>query len=84
MIKEALQLQKKLRKITATAEAGKGLVKITVNGEGDIVEIDISDELLAPKNKKKLEKFIIEAAKKARKEVTSRVAREIKMPNFNF
>ncbi len=82
MLKEALQLQKKLKKIKVSVEAGKGLIKVTANGEGNIVDLDIAEELLNPKNKKKLEKLIIEAVKKAKKEVASIVAKEVKLPNI--
>ncbi len=84
MMKEALMLQKKLKKITATGEAGKGAVKVTANGAGDIVSIEISEELLTPDKRSKLEKYLIEAINKAHKEAMMKAAQELKDINLPF
>ncbi len=75
-----MMLQKKLKKITVTAEAGKGAVKATANGAGDIVELEIDESLLSPENKKKLQKYIVEAVNKAHKEAMMKAAQEVKLP----
>jgi len=46
--------QEKIKKIEATGSAGASLVNITLNGDGEIIKLDLSKEIL------KEEKIIIE------------------------
>ena len=46
--------QEKIKKIEATGSAGANLVNITLNGDGEIIKLDLSKEIL------KEEKIIIE------------------------
>jgi DNA-binding YbaB/EbfC family protein len=53
--------QKELSKTIVEADAGKGAVKVTVNGQQKILSIKISPEVIDPKNAKKLEDLIMKA-----------------------
>jgi DNA-binding YbaB/EbfC family protein len=53
--------QKELSKTIVEADAGKGAVKVTVNGKQKILSIKISPEVIDPKNAKKLEDLIMKA-----------------------
>ena len=73
--KQAKQVKKKLKNIHIEAEE-KG-VSVTVDGEQNIINIEISDE--AMENKKALEKNIKEALNKATKKSQQIAAEEMKV-----
>ena len=52
--KKMKESQEKIKKIEATGSAGANLVNITLNGDGEIIKLDLSKEIL------KEEKIIIE------------------------
>ncbi|NPA81736.1 MAG: YbaB/EbfC family nucleoid-associated protein [Epsilonproteobacteria bacterium] len=47
---EAKKLQEDLENKEFTAKSGGGLVKVTANGKGEIIDIDIDDSLLEDKD----------------------------------
>ncbi len=49
MQKKAKELEEKTKSITFTSKGGGGLVKVTSNGVGEIIDIDIDDSLLEDK-----------------------------------
>jgi DNA-binding YbaB/EbfC family protein len=68
MINQARQLkskldeaQKELAKTEVVAEAGKGAVKVTANGQQQILSITISPEVIDSDNPKQLERLILKA-----------------------
>jgi DNA-binding YbaB/EbfC family protein len=68
MINQARQLkakldeaQKELASIEVTAEAGKGAVKVTANGQQQILSVAISPKAMDPDNPKQLEGWILKA-----------------------
>ena len=72
MINQARQLkarleeaQKELEKTEVQAEAGKGAVKVTANGQQKIVSIKISPEAMDPDKPEQLEKLVLKAVKDA-------------------
>lgn len=72
LLKQAQQMQAKLEQFqekflekTITEETGGGLVKVTVNGKREIVELFIDKELINPEEKEMLEDLIIAAVNKA-------------------
>lgn len=58
MRKQAGKLKKELQKLEVTEEQLDGQIKVTVNGEQSLEEIEIDDELLDPDQKKKLLKHL--------------------------
>jgi len=68
MINQARQLkakldetQKELAKMEIVAEAGKGAVKVTANGQQQILSITISPVVMDSDNPKQLERLIMKA-----------------------
>ena len=60
-------IQGDLKKETAEVMSGGGLVKIIVNGNQEVVKIDISPELITMKDKSLLEDLILSAVNESRK-----------------
>ncbi len=72
MINQAKQLkakleetQKELAKLEITADAGKGAVKVTVNGQQEIIAIAISPKVMDPQNPEQLERLVLKAVSDA-------------------
>ena len=68
MINQARQLkakleeaQKELAKTEVVAEAGKGAVKVTANGQQDILSITISPKVMDPEHPEQLERLVLKA-----------------------
>ncbi len=68
MLKRAQELkskldkaQKELGKLVVEGEAGKGAVKVTMNGQQKIISIKISPEVINPNKAGDLEKLILKA-----------------------
>ncbi|MCK4595660.1 YbaB/EbfC family nucleoid-associated protein [candidate division WOR-3 bacterium] len=61
------QLQDDLRKEIVQVEAGGGLVKVVVNGNQEIVKVEITPEIINMKDKSLLEDLILSAVNDARK-----------------
>ena len=68
--------QEKIKNITATGISGGNLIKITLNGEGEITEIYISPEILK-EDKTVLEDLIKAAHNNAKLELKSKTSEEI-------
>lgn len=61
MQKDLETAQKELKNATVDAEAGNGAVKITVTGDQRVTSLEISDELLASGDAKKVSRLLQEA-----------------------
>jgi DNA-binding YbaB/EbfC family protein len=68
MIKQARELkskleetQKELDRLEVTAESGKGAVKVTANGQQQILSISISPSVIDPDQPDKLEQLVLKA-----------------------
>ncbi len=68
MIKQARQLkakldetQKELAKLEIVADAGKGAVKVTVNGHQKIVAVEISPDAIDREKPQQLEQMLLKA-----------------------
>jgi len=61
------QLQDDLRKETVQVEAGGGLVKVVVNGNQEIVKIEISPDIINMNDKSLLEDLVLSVVNDARK-----------------
>ncbi len=65
--KQAKKMQKESESKEFTAKSGGGLVKITLNGIGEVIDIDIDDSLL--EDKESLQILLISAFNDANKMV---------------
>lgn len=61
--KQAKQIKKDLKNLHIEAEV-EG-VKVVINGEQEVVEVNVSDEMLKPENKAAMEKALLAAFNKA-------------------
>jgi DNA-binding YbaB/EbfC family protein len=84
MINQARQLkakldetQKELGKLEIVADAGKGAVKVTVNGHQKIVALEVSPDVIDPTKPQQLEQLLLKAIRegqaKAEKEAGKRM-----------
>jgi len=72
------EAQENLVNITATGEAGAGMVKATVNGLKQLIALDIDDDLIKPEDKEMLNDLIIAAVNKAISEAEILAKEEIR------
>jgi hypothetical protein len=70
-LKEA---QDELKNITATAEAGAGMVKATVNGKKQVIKIEVDNDIIKPEDKEVMQDLIVAAINKAIEEVDEKAA----------
>jgi DNA-binding YbaB/EbfC family protein len=85
MLKQAQELkakldkaQKELSKTVLEAEAGKGAVKVTINGQQKILSIKISPEVVDPQKVSTLERLILKAISDATDKSQKEAARQLK------
>ncbi|GAB3638133.1 YbaB/EbfC family nucleoid-associated protein [Hymenobacter arcticus] len=80
--------QAQLQHITATGEAGGGLVKATVNGHRILVKLEIDPSLLTPEDREMLPDLVIAAVNKASEAAAEQARQELQrqtsglMPNI--
>ena len=68
--------QNKIKLIQAEGVSGGGEVKVTLNGEGEIVKVNLSDKILK-ENKEIIEDLIIAAHNNAKSKIKSKTTEEI-------
>ena len=68
--------QEKIKNISATGVSGGDTVKITLNGEGEIINLDISADILK-EDKTIIEDLIVAAHNNAKVQLKSKTAEEI-------
>jgi nucleoid-associated protein EbfC len=71
------EVQAKLENKTITAEAGGGMVKVTVNGKQQIVKIQMEKEVVNPNDIEMLEDLIVAATNKALEEANALAQEEM-------
>jgi DNA-binding YbaB/EbfC family protein len=59
------EAQDELEVITQTAESGGGMVKATVNGQKELIGLELDKDLINPDDKEMLQDLIIAAVNKA-------------------
>lgn len=88
-----MEAQENLVNVQHTSESGGGMVKATVNGKKQIVELEIDDELFNPDDKDMLKDLVIAAVNKALEEVEEKSKEELRkstegmlpnIPGMNF
>ncbi|WP_337042214.1 YbaB/EbfC family nucleoid-associated protein [Emticicia sp. 17c] len=72
------EAQENLGKITETGEAGAGMVKATVNGKKQLLQIEIDNDLLKVEDKDILQDLIVAATNKALEKVEEKAKEELK------
>ncbi|MEM1137990.1 MAG: YbaB/EbfC family nucleoid-associated protein, partial [Bacteroidota bacterium] len=55
------EAQEGLVDVTETAESGGGMVKVTVNGKKQVVNLTVDDDLIKPEDKEMLQDLVIAA-----------------------
>lgn len=74
-LKEA---QDNLEKITATGEAGAGMVKATVNGKKKLLALDIEETILSSADRILVQDLVVAAVNKALEEADIKAKEELK------
>lgn len=84
MMKQVQQMQEKMAQVqaqleqkTVTAESGGGMVKVTVSGKQQLVDIKIEKEVIAPDDAEMLEDLIVAAVNKGLEEASKMAADEM-------
>ena len=85
MLKQAQELKSKLDKAqkelansVIEADAGKGTVKVTINGQQKILSIKISPEVIDPDRPEDLEKLILKAISDATEKSQKLAAKQLR------
>ena len=81
---QAKQMQNVLAQESVEGSADWGKVKIKINGNQEILSVEIDPELLAADNKEKLESAIKEATNDAIKKVQRIMAEKMRSSGFNL
>ena len=82
------QAQQEIQHITATGEAGGGLVRATANGHRKILKLEIDESLLTPQDRDMLADLVIAAVNKASEAAAEQARQELQrqtsglMPNI--
>lgn len=64
--KEVEKAQEKLKELKVSGQAGGGVVTATVNGQGDLLDLEIESEVVDPDDVEMLEDLILSAIKSAK------------------
>jgi len=85
MLKKAQEMQSKmgdmqsgLADMTVEGEAGAGMVKVTLNGTGEMKNISIDDSLFSTEDREVLEDLIVAAHNQAKAKVADAAAEQMK------
>ena len=83
MLKQAQQMQSKMQEmqdrlgdIEVIGQSGAGLVRITINGRGDMKRVSLSKEVVVPDDVEVLEDLIVAAFSDAKAKLDGLVAEE--------
>ncbi len=92
MQSEMKRIQDELKAKTVTADAGGGMVTVTVNGAHQIVKISIEKDVISADDKEVLEDLIVAAINKAMEDANTMINNEMqratsmipKIPGLNL
>lgn len=82
------EVQSTLVYLTAEGESGAGMVKVTVNGDRKLINIEIDESLITKEDKEMLADLIVAATNKAMEEIEVKIKTKMKsategmMPNI--
>ncbi len=85
--------QEELVHVTASAEAGAGMVKATVNGHRKLIELTIDPDILKKEDQEMVQDLVIAATNKALEEIEDKIKEKLKsstsgiipnIPGMNF
>jgi nucleoid-associated protein EbfC len=79
MQKQAREMQNKMKQVEVSGYSKDELIEVIMNGVNEMVSIDIDVELLAPAQKQKLERSIVEATKDAAKKLQKELMKDMDM-----
>jgi hypothetical protein len=71
------EMQSKLESMELDGEAGAGLVKVTLNGKGDLRRIKIDPKVIDPSDVEMLEDLIVAAHRNAKEKLETAAAAEM-------
>ncbi len=77
-IREMMKTKKSLSQEVVVGEAEGGRIKITINGTQAITDLNISDELLSPDNKTRIENGVKAAHKDALRQLQKIMMAKVK------
>jgi nucleoid-associated protein EbfC len=84
LMKQATQMQAKMQEMQSklestemTGEAGAGLVKITLNGKGDLKRIKVDPKVIDPADAEMMEDLILAAHRDAKAKIEAFAAEEM-------
>jgi DNA-binding YbaB/EbfC family protein len=84
LMKQATQMQSKMQEMQAklestemTGEAGAGLVKITLNGKGNLKRIKVDPKVVDPTDAEMMEDLIMAAHRDAKSKIEAFAAEEM-------
>ena len=79
-------MQEKLKNVTAIGSSGGDMVKITINGHFEVLDVSISEICLDPRDVEVLEDLVqaafIDASSKVREKIKNEVGRMAGLPNL--
>jgi DNA-binding YbaB/EbfC family protein len=84
MLKQVQKMQEEMQKVqqelgnkSVTEEAGGGMIKATVNGNKELVSIEIDPQVISPDEKEILEDLVVAAVNKAIQSATKMAEEEL-------
>ena len=81
--KTVKESQEKIKKIEVICLSGADSVKVTLNGEGDMIKLEISDKILK-EDKGMIEDLIVAAHNNAKSQLKSKTSEEISKATGGF
>lgn len=81
---QAKQMKEMLGQEVVNASAVSGKVSLVMNGNQEVLAVEISDELLEPNKKEELENALKEVFNEAVKKVQRLMAQKLQSSGFNF
>lgn len=78
------EVQENLGKLTTTAESGAGMVKATVNGKRQVINLDIDKDIINDNDKEMVEDLCIAAINKALDDIELKIKEEMSKQTQGF
>ena len=72
------EIRERVSHMHITGESGAGMVRVTVNGEGEVINVKIDREMISNENAEMLEELIISATNEALKKARETLAYEMR------